>query len=331
MAYYKKALKILVVEDNPGDYALIEGFLSEQIDTPELSNAVNYKKAKELINLADAKFDIILLDLTLPDKGGVPLIIDIVKLSAGTPIIVLTGYSDFEYGVQSLSLGVADYILKDELTSFSLYKSIIYSLERKNAILLLEESEKRYSKLFHLNPLPMWVYDVDSLRFLDVNDPAVDHYGYSRKEFLSLTINDIRPAEDIVKIEEALEDNKSKQRANLDGIFRHRKKNNEIIDVDIISSIIEYKGKKAKIILVKDVTDQLQQFNISENQNKKLKDIAVQLSLITAGPLSSSTELVTSAKLMKDSAEKEIKLTQVLKSVKALKKRLKNIIDDINS
>jgi signal transduction histidine kinase len=134
---------ILVIEDNPGDFALVEEFLLEQIEAPVISHAIDYKAARDILLAPNASFDIILLDLSLPDKTGLPLIQEIVEMSLNTPVIVLTGYADLTFGVKSLSLGVSDYILKDELTALSLYKSIVYSSERKRIILALETSEKR--------------------------------------------------------------------------------------------------------------------------------------------------------------------------------------------
>jgi len=139
----KSYLSLLVIEDNPGDFELIEEFLLEQIEAPVIAHAKNYKEAK--VNLAGEKmtFNVILLDLSLPDKTGTELIKDIVQQSNNVPVIVLTGYDDFAFGVKSISLGVSDYILKDELTSLTLYKTIIYSLERRKIVSSLEESEKR--------------------------------------------------------------------------------------------------------------------------------------------------------------------------------------------
>ena len=134
---------ILVIEDNPGDFALVEEFLLEQIDAPLISHASNYKEARNILSDKGEPFDIILLDLSLPDKTGIPLILGIVEIGQNAPVIVLTGYADLNFGVKSLSIGISDYILKDELTSLSLYKSIVYSTERKRIISDLEASEKR--------------------------------------------------------------------------------------------------------------------------------------------------------------------------------------------
>jgi len=134
---------IFVIEDNPGDFALVEEFILEQIEAPSIMHALSYKAAREILVIRDIPFDIILLDLSLPDKTGIPLILEIIEISGNSPVIVLTGYADFLFGVKSLSLGVSDYILKDELTSLMLYKSIVYSIERKKIISALEMSEKR--------------------------------------------------------------------------------------------------------------------------------------------------------------------------------------------
>ena len=137
----KGSLSILIIEDNLGDFILVEDFLFEQIEAPVISHCVSYSDAKELLSLRDGAFDVILLDLSLPDKTGAPLITEILGLSKGAPVIVFTGYTDFTFGVKSLSLGISDYILKEDLTSMSLYKSIVYNIERKHFISALETSE----------------------------------------------------------------------------------------------------------------------------------------------------------------------------------------------
>lgn len=135
--------RILVIEDNPGDFALIEHFLLEQNSSPTIQQAEDFKTAKHLLLNSGCGLDVIFLDISLPDKMGEPLIKGIVDLALTVPVIVLTGYADFDFGVKSLSLGVSDYILKDEITALVLYKSIIYSIERKRINQTLETSEKR--------------------------------------------------------------------------------------------------------------------------------------------------------------------------------------------
>jgi FixJ family two-component response regulator len=131
---------ILVIEDNSGDFALVEDFLLEQVKRLNLFHAKTYKESKGVLCGEQCnKLDVILLDLSLPDKTGIELINDIVALSNDTPVIILTGYENLRFGVTALSLGASDYILKDELTPQLLHKSILYSIERKKTNLNLLE------------------------------------------------------------------------------------------------------------------------------------------------------------------------------------------------
>jgi len=139
----KSGYQILVVEDNPGDFLLVEDFIIEQFEGPVIVLAKTFVQAKAILTVSRHLYDIVLLDLSLPDHTGEPLIHDIINLCRNIPVIVLTGYTDFSFGVKSLSLGISDYLLKDDLTALSLYKSIIYSVERKKIISALETSEKQ--------------------------------------------------------------------------------------------------------------------------------------------------------------------------------------------
>jgi PAS domain S-box-containing protein len=282
---FKVEYNILIIEDNPGDYALIEDFLLSEIKVLNVKHAKSYSEAEMILATKSYQFDIILLDISLPDKTGLPLINKIVEASQNIPVIVLTGHGDFKFGVKSLSLGISDYILKDSLTPLVLYKSIVYSIERKKSTSALEESEKRHSDLFHLSPQPMWVYVIDTLQFEDVNEAAIKHYGYTREEFLSMTVRDIRLKEDFKLIEDTITNNLVPEDYNSAQINRHKKKNGEIIYAEIYSNTIVYKGKKAKIIFANDITERQNHINAIEQQNKKLREIAWIQSHVVRAPL----------------------------------------------
>jgi PAS domain S-box-containing protein len=105
---------------------------------------------------------------------------------------------------------------------------------RKKAERQLVESEQLYRFLFDNNPEPMWVYDLETFRFLAVNDSAVQTYRFTRDEFLSMTIADIRPPVEIPHLMRGLEQNafSGRQRS---GPWRHRRKDGSTLDVEIIS------------------------------------------------------------------------------------------------
>lgn len=117
----------------------------------------------------------------------------------------------------------------------------------------------RQEALFQQNPLPMWVYDLDAYQFLDVNDAAVEAYGYSREEFLSMRITDIRPQEDVPRLLENLQQERPPLQHS--GVWRHRRKDGEVIEVEIHSHSINYNGRRAALVTALNVTQRLQAEN----------------------------------------------------------------------
>lgn len=113
------------------------------------------------------------------------------------------------------------------------------------------ESEQRYRQLFQANPQPTWVYDLATLRFLDVNDEAVRHYGYSREEFLAMTVNDLHDPGDpgAFRLNED-----SDERGGSPRVCRHRTRDGSAIDVELTSHTLMYCGRRAEVVLANDVT-----------------------------------------------------------------------------
>jgi two-component system cell cycle sensor histidine kinase/response regulator CckA len=120
-----------------------------------------------------------------------------------------------------------------------------------------ERAAERYRILFEASPLPMWVYDAETLAFLAVNDAAIRHYGYSRDEFLGMTIRDIRPPEDIPKLLEDVRRDSGPGSHN-PGTWHHLTKAGRTIDVEITAGRIDFDGRRAALVLANDVTDRVQ-------------------------------------------------------------------------
>jgi PAS domain S-box-containing protein len=117
----------------------------------------------------------------------------------------------------------------------------------------LEQSNNLYKLMFEANPQPMWIYDLETLAFLEVNNSAVEQYGYSREEFLKMTLRDIRPTEDVdALLNDVL---KTDQELNNAGAWRHLKKDGTMIQVLIRSHKLYYQGKEARHVMVSDITD----------------------------------------------------------------------------
>jgi PAS domain S-box-containing protein len=125
--------------------------------------------------------------------------------------------------------------------------------ERRNAEEDLKRSEEQYRQLFENNPHPMWLYDQETLAFLAVNDAAIESYGYSREEFLRMTIRDIRPEQEVPRLMENLSRPIAPMRIS-DG-SRHRRKDGTLIDVSISSHSVDVGGRLCALVLAQDVTE----------------------------------------------------------------------------
>jgi len=129
------------------------------------------------------------------------------------------------------------------------------SRSRRTSDPAVRRSAPSFRLLFASNPLPMWVYDLETLSFLEVNDAAIAKYGYSRDEFLSMRITDIRPPDDVPEFLA----NVARQRTTLQqsGRWRHRLKNGELKTVEIVSHTLRFGARDAALVVAQDVTDRL--------------------------------------------------------------------------
>jgi PAS domain S-box-containing protein len=143
--------------------------------------------------------------------------------------------------------------------------------ERKRTEETLHESEQSFRFLFKNNPLCMWVYDLKTLSFLAVNDAAVNKYGYTRDEFLSMTLKEIRPPEDI----DLLMKDIAKERTSMQDSegWRHRLKNGRIIIVEIISHTLDFEGRDAALVVALDITERQRAENALIKSEEKYRGI----------------------------------------------------------
>jgi len=137
----------------------------------------------------------------------------------------------------------------------------------------LRQSEQNYRQLFEANPQPMWVFDLQTLHFLAVNDAAVAHYGYRRDEFLAMTIADIRPSEDVPKLLETIAQTQDMDLKHGDQ-WHHRKKDGTLINVEISTHQLDFHGRRAKLVLALDVTER----KIAEAKIQRLTQLYAALS-----------------------------------------------------
>lgn len=144
--------------------------------------------------------------------------------------------------------------------------------DRKAVEDALRESEHRHRRMFEDSPQPMWVYDAETFRFLAVNEAAVRRYGYSREEFLSMTIEDIRPPEEVP----ALMAHLGRRTGTVDasGPWRHRARDGSLSEVEISSHAMEFAGRPAWLVLVRDVTEQRRMDAALRRRNEELEALS---------------------------------------------------------
>lgn len=141
---------------------------------------------------------------------------------------------------------------------------------RKQSETKLDQAKQQYLDLFDLSPLPQFVYGIEDLRFKDVNQAAIIHYGYSKAEFLAMSIKDIRPAEDLDYLASILKD-RVNQRAYHKGVVRHLKKNGEVIDVQVEGNPIVFEGISSRLVLAVDITEKLSAQRILQESERRFR------------------------------------------------------------
>jgi signal transduction histidine kinase len=177
------ALNILLVEDSEGDFFLVHEYLKEVYSNVIITHSWRLSEAKECLN--KEQFDIILLDLTLPDSNGQESVKEIMDLVKGSPLLVLTGYADKNFAIDTMQLGVQDYLIKDEVTPNILFKSISYSIERNKIQQMFLSNEKRFRSIvenssdgYALIEMDGKIRDLSPYGKLKINLDLIDEHGF---------------------------------------------------------------------------------------------------------------------------------------------------------
>ena len=190
-------LKVLIIEDNEGDLMLVTDYLSEVFP---LANIIHCSYLSEAITvLKQQPIDIILLDLTLPDSKGEQSINQLKALPDTPPVIVLTGIADKETGINSLKLGVQDYLVKDDISSAILQKSILYSIERERIQVQMAQSEKRFRSLIENSTDGLALLNIEG-DIIEMSSTASKIMGYPATEIMGINTPGFLHPEDVRKV-----------------------------------------------------------------------------------------------------------------------------------
>lgn len=275
--------RILIIDANLQEV----NYLSKLIQAKIPSSTISLSNFDDAQTMMSSKFDVILIAVN--HAGEIEKLEPIEKNTTGTILIVISdimSISDCEaLKITAGSNNVFDYLPKNELSSLLLYKSIIYTTEKNNCLIKYEGLKRKYNNLFEMNPVPMWIYDLKFLKFWRVNEAAIRSYGYSKEEFMKMTIKDIRPEEDITKLEKAIDRVRKHKKLFSNGVFRHKKKDGTIIYVEVVSNIIYIDRIKYSLVVANEITETLNYIQAIEKQNLKLQEIAFSHSHIIRAPL----------------------------------------------
>jgi len=150
-------------------------------------------------------------------------------------------------------LGERRKIIKDKSGRIVMVHAIVSDVsQRVKAESEMVEMEKAYRQFFHHNSYALWIYDVETLEFLEVNEAAVKQYGYSRSEFLKMTVKQIRPQEDVPFLIQMLSVELDDR--DIPKYWRHRRKDGSLFYVKVLSNRVVFKGRVCNMILAVDIT-----------------------------------------------------------------------------
>ena len=172
------------------------------------------------------------------------------------PLHRLISVPIMEGGLVRMMTGVgnkpAPYSDTDTETVRLIAEAIWRIVRQRRADAALKSSQAHYKTLYNSNPFPMWVFDLETLAFLSVNDAAVAHYDYSRDEFMAMKLDDIRPEHDLPILFDVLASTATAPFQG--GIYRHLHKNGQVMLVEIAAHPITFDQRPAKMVLIQDVT-----------------------------------------------------------------------------
>lgn len=217
-------------------------------------------------------FDLIFIDFSNESSLSTinTFVEKVVQIFPKLPLVGLSDLSDLRIGIRCLELGFLDFFYKPNFDTLSLYKI----LSNKKHVKKTESSRKHYQQLFQLSPQPMFVYDIKTLIFLDVNNAAIKKYGFTKEEFLNMTLFDIRTEENKSQLLKVLADTKNNISRKYHGLSNHIDKKGNSLTVDIHSNLTNFDGRLARIVLANDVTTYLETVEAVKRQNDILRDIS---------------------------------------------------------
>jgi diguanylate cyclase (GGDEF)-like protein/PAS domain S-box-containing protein len=245
-------IRVLVIDDDQEDFLILRDLLA---DFPLGRYRLDWvgTLAEGVEALRASSHDVYLVDYLLGPDNGLDLVrLAVAERSAHRPVILLTGHGNAEVDREAMAAGAADYLVKDRIDGETLARAIRYAAERARHLAEVEEAQRRFRLLFERSPIPSWVFELESGRFVAVNDAMVANYGYSREELLRMSITDIRSESEADRL-------RTYQRTSGDvegfaGVWQHLRRDGTPLWVEITSHNLVLDGRACRQVIANDIT-----------------------------------------------------------------------------
>ncbi len=274
--FMNKPLRILHLEDEPDFSTLVSAILEKEGLDAEIFLATDWTSFCAALD--KDSFDLILGDYMLPTCNGIQALQQARQKRPNVPFLLLSGAIGEQAAIEFLRSGATDYVLKNRLDRLvpAIRQAIEAAHERPQDVAVESvprPSETQYQMIFDRSPVPMWVSDPRTGAFLEVNEAAIQQYGYSRDEFLVRTANDICSAEEAARLAEYL-----RQAADLGaatgteyaGVWRHRNRNGTMTEVDITWCLTRFQDRDALLTMARKVAEQPPPVEVSKESDTRL-------------------------------------------------------------
>jgi PAS domain S-box-containing protein len=261
--------KVLLIEDDKESVFLLSKLL-ERLGY-QAGNIVVCGSLHEISTVNEEDFELILLDLTLPDSTFDKTFERVNANFPHIPIIVLTGKDEQDFANKTIQQGAQDYLIKGTFGFELLQKSIFYAIERNRIHQELQRSQADYKRVFEESPNPMFVFDRNTYKILAVNIATIRQYGYTRDELMAMSMDVIRPAEDVEAFHNILHTLTDKYTDA--GQWRHLNKEGEIKHVKIYSHKTRFNDIDAIITMAINIDEKVKVKERLKERNKEITDI----------------------------------------------------------
>ena len=265
----KHHMRILLGEDNPGDARLLELLLAE-VPSAKVE-LVHVERLSEVMKiLGEEQFDLILLDLSLPDSQGLDTFVQVQERAPAVPIIVLTGLDDEATAVEIARKGAQDYLVKGQVDGNLLVRAIRYAIERKRAEEALKSSEERLTILFEAAPDAYYLVDRKGY-IIEGNKAAEQLVGYQREEMVgkSFLKANVVPADQLVKAITILARSAIGKATGVNELVLRRKDGSRV-EVEVSGFPVRIEGRTLVLGIARDITERKRAEEALRQHNREL-------------------------------------------------------------